>query len=215
MEPNCGTIRPAYEGLWGPSGDGTVYMEDRELVAAASGGDAAAFDELVRRYADLAMRVATVIVGNRIDADDVVQEATIRASRHLDQVRDGAAFRSWFLHVTSNVARDRLRGAKRHEALQLRLEHETTIRAVPSPETSYIEQESRRTLLEAVNTLSARDQAVIACRYFLELSEAETADALGCRPGTVKSRTSRALRRLESKLDRDDWRPADSSEEAS
>jgi len=66
-------------------------MEDRELVAAAAAGDARAFDELVHRYAGLATRVAAVIVGNRVDADDVVQEATIRASRHLDQMRDGAA----------------------------------------------------------------------------------------------------------------------------
>jgi RNA polymerase sigma factor (sigma-70 family) len=195
--------------------EGFDHMEDRELVVAATAGDARAFDELVRRHSDLAMRVATVILGDRSDADDVVQEATIRASRPLDQVRDGAAFRSWFLHVTSNVARDRLRGAKRSDALLLKLEHETTIRSVPSPETSFIAAESRRVLLDAVNTLSARDQAVIMCRYFLELSEAETADALGCRPGTVKSRTSRALRRLESRLDRDDWRPNGSAEEAS
>jgi RNA polymerase sigma-70 factor (ECF subfamily) len=63
-----------------------------------------------------------------------------------------------------------------------------------------LSEEQRRELLAAVNTLRDDDRQVIACRYFLDLSEAETADALGCARGTVKSRLSRALGRLRVQL---------------
>jgi RNA polymerase sigma-70 factor (ECF subfamily) len=68
--------------------------------------------------------------------------------------------------------------------------------AAPSPEGALLAGEDRERLLEAVNGLREEERLVIACRFFLELSEEETADALGIRPGTVKSRTSRALEHL-------------------
>jgi RNA polymerase sigma-70 factor (ECF subfamily) len=73
--------------------------------------------------------------------------------------------------------------------------------AVPSPESALLDDERRRALLDAVEALGERDRSVIACRYLLELSEAETAAALGVRPGTVKSRLSRALERLRTSLE--------------
>jgi RNA polymerase sigma-70 factor (ECF subfamily) len=68
--------------------------------------------------------------------------------------------------------------------------------AAPSPEAAALEHERDRLLLDAVARLPRRDQQVIGYRYFLDLSEAETALALGVRPGTVKSRLSRAMGRL-------------------
>jgi RNA polymerase sigma-70 factor (ECF subfamily) len=68
--------------------------------------------------------------------------------------------------------------------------------AAPSPEAAALASEARRDLLEAVNSLPEKDRMVIACRYLLDLPEAETAAILGVRPGTVKSRLSRALTRL-------------------
>jgi RNA polymerase sigma-70 factor (ECF subfamily) len=68
--------------------------------------------------------------------------------------------------------------------------------AAPSPEAALLESEQRKTLLAAVDALPDPQRLVIACRYFLELSEDETADVLGIRRGTVKSRTARALDRL-------------------
>jgi RNA polymerase sigma-70 factor (ECF subfamily) len=72
--------------------------------------------------------------------------------------------------------------------------------AVPSPEAALLAGELRRRLLEAVERLSDEHRDAIACRYFLELSEDETAAALGVRRGTVKSRLSRALERLREEL---------------
>jgi RNA polymerase sigma-70 factor (ECF subfamily) len=70
----------------------------------------------------------------------------------------------------------------------------------PSPESSAVAEEQRRALLEAVNGLREEDRQAITYRYFLDLSEAEMADALGCARGTVKSRLSRALARLREQL---------------
>jgi RNA polymerase sigma-70 factor (ECF subfamily) len=72
--------------------------------------------------------------------------------------------------------------------------------AVPSPEAAALEDETRRVLLAAVERLPERDRLVIAYRYFLQLSESETAHALGVRSGTVKSRLSRALARLRAQV---------------
>ena len=72
--------------------------------------------------------------------------------------------------------------------------------AVPSPESSAVAGEGRAELLAAVNALEDEHRLVIACRYFLDLSEQETAAALGVRRGTVKSRTSRALERLREEV---------------
>ena len=73
--------------------------------------------------------------------------------------------------------------------------------AVPSPEAALLDSEQRDELLAALAELSDADRETIACRFFLELSEEETAAALGCRRGTVKSRTSRALERLRARLE--------------
>ena len=73
--------------------------------------------------------------------------------------------------------------------------------AVPSPEAAVVERDRRSMLLDAVNQLGERDRDVLACRYFLELSEQETAEVLGVRQGTVKSRTARALERLRAEVE--------------
>ena len=73
--------------------------------------------------------------------------------------------------------------------------------AVPSPEAALLDFERRDELLAAVAELPERDRQAIACRYFLDLSEEETAAALGCARGTVKSRLSRALGRLRERME--------------
>ena len=75
--------------------------------------------------------------------------------------------------------------------------------AAPSPEAALLAGERRATLLAALGRMADRDRTVIACRYLLELTEAETAATLGVRPGTVKSRLSRALDRLRQEVGED------------
>jgi RNA polymerase sigma factor (sigma-70 family) len=172
-------------------------LDDQELVERARGGDARAYEALVRRYQDLAFRTAYVIAGRTADAEDAAQEGFVKAWYALSRFRAGAPFRPWLLAIVANEARNRRRTGRRQDDLALRVaEDRPSGDAAPSPEAAALATEQRRLLLAAVGRLGQADQQVITCRYFLELSEAEMASALGCRPGTVKSRLSRALERL-------------------
>jgi RNA polymerase sigma factor (sigma-70 family) len=176
-------------------------LDDQELVELARKGDARAYEALVRRHQQVAYRTAWVITGTAADAEDAAQEGFVKAWSALSRFRAGAAFRPWLLAIVANEARNRRRSGRRQEDLALRVaEDRPSGDAAPSPEAAALAAERRRLLLAAVNRLPDADRRVIACRWFLELSEAEMATALGWRRGTVKSRLSRAMARLREAL---------------
>jgi RNA polymerase sigma-70 factor, ECF subfamily len=173
---------------------------DAELIHRARGGEVMAYEALVRRYQDVAVRTAYVIAPDG-DAEDAVQEAFVKAHAALGRFRDGSPFRPWLLRIVANEARNRRRSAGRRAGLALRAaEDRRPGDAAPSPESAVLGRETRETLLAAVNGLGHDDRDVIAARYFLELNEAEMAEVLGIPRGTVKSRLSRALSRLRASL---------------
>jgi RNA polymerase sigma factor (sigma-70 family) len=178
-------------------------LEDAELVEQARNGDADAYGELVRRYEGVAARVAYLVTGAEIDVEDVVQEAFVRAYRALGRFRAGAPFRPWILRIVANEARNRRRAAGRRVRLTLRVadDRDPSGDAAPSPEDAVVSAEERATLVEAMSRLRDDDRMVLGYRFLVGLSEHETAEALGVRPGTVKSRTSRALARLREELE--------------
>ena len=174
-----------------------------ELVALAREGDADAYADHVRAHADLAFRTAMLITANAADAEEAAQDGFLKAWRALPRFRAGEPVRPWLLTIVANEARNRRRSAGRREGLALRAagEERTSAGAAPSPESALLAGELRGDLVAALNRLREDDRLVLACRYLLDLSEAETAAALGVRHGTVKSRTSRALGRLREVLD--------------
>jgi len=175
--------------------------EDSVLIARAVRGDSAAYEEIVKRYQQVAFRTAYVVTGSAPDAEDAAQEAFVKAYRALDRFRPDAPFRPWLLRIVANEARNRVRSSGRRQHLDLRLaEGFRPGDAAPSPEAVAVAADERRHLLALVNALSDEDRRVIACRYFLELSSEETAAALGVPEGTVKSRLSRALARLRTQV---------------
>jgi RNA polymerase sigma-70 factor (ECF subfamily) len=154
----------------------------------------------VRRYQNIALRTA-YLVAPEADAADAVQDAFVKAYAALSRFRDGAPVRPWLLRIVANEGRNRRRSAARRAGLAERASIAEPRDAVASsPETEVLAAETRRALLAALGRLRDEDREVIGARFLLELSEAETAEALGLRPGTVKSRTSRALGRLRSAL---------------
>jgi RNA polymerase sigma factor (sigma-70 family) len=176
-------------------------VTEAELIARAKRGDAAAYEELVREHQGIAVRTAWLVAGNAADAEEAAQDAFVKAYRALARFRTGAPFRPWLLRIVANEARNRRRAAGRREALALRASAEVASGdAAPSPEAALLGAERREELLAAVNRLDEHHRLAIACRYLLELSEEETAAALGCRRGTVKSRLARALERLRAEL---------------
>jgi RNA polymerase sigma factor (sigma-70 family) len=172
--------------------------EDDELIERAKRGDVRSYEQLVERYQGIAVRTAYLVTRASQDAEDAAQEAFVKAYYALHRFRDGAPFRPWLLRIVTNEASNRVRSARRRERLALRVAERDRPSgdAAPSPEAAALERERDRLLLDAVARLPRRDQQVVGYRYFLDLSEAEMAQALGVRPGTVKSRLSRAMGRL-------------------
>jgi RNA polymerase sigma factor (sigma-70 family) len=170
---------------------------ERDLVERAKRGDVQAYEQIMREHQGIAFRTAYLVAGNAADAEEATQDAFLKAYRALGRFRPGAPFRPWLLQIVANEARNRRRSAGRRQVLELRVAAESSPGdAAPSPEGSLLDAERRSALLAALETLREEDRLVIACRYFLDLSEAETAAALGIRQGTVKSRVSRSLERL-------------------
>ena len=170
---------------------------ERELVLLAQRGDEHAFESIVRAYEEIAFRLAYVITGSAVEAEDAAQEAFVKAWRALGRFRSSEPLRPWLLRIVANEARNRRRSAGRRAHLALRAGREKISGdAAPSPEDIVVADEERRRLLRDLDGLPERARQVLACRYLLDLSEAETATALGLRRGTVKSRAARALDQL-------------------
>ncbi|MGH2817167.1 MAG: RNA polymerase sigma factor [Actinomycetota bacterium] len=177
-------------------------LDELELVERAKKGDTDAYEVLVRTYQGVAQRTAYVITGDAGDAEDAAQSAFIKAYYALGRFRSDAPFRPWLLKIVANEALNRRRSAGRREGLRLRLEEDRPREdAAPSPEAAVLAGEPRRVLVEALNSLKEDERRVIALRYFLDLSEKEMAAVMGVAKGTVKSRLSRAMKKLRANLE--------------
>lgn len=175
-------------------------IEDAEAVARARGGDLDAYGVLVARYTLRAHRAA-FLLGAGEESDDVVQEAFVKAFRHLSRFKVDKPFGPWLLRIVANETRNLTRSRRRRAGLALRLcAAEPADPAADRPVDAVLAAEQRARLVAAVNALPDRERQVLVCRYFLDMSEAETAQVLECPLGSVKSRTSRALNRLRGLL---------------
>jgi RNA polymerase sigma-70 factor (ECF subfamily) len=180
--------------------EGRPLLES-EWIEAARRGDASAFEELVRRYQEVAYRTAYLVVGDADEARDAAQDGFLRAHGALGRFRAGAEFRPWLLRIVANAARNRRRSASRRADLAMRAFRDAASGdAAPSPEALLLADERRRELLSAINRLRLDDRLVIALRWFLELNDEEMAAVLDCPRGTIKSRLSRATARLRTIL---------------
>jgi RNA polymerase sigma-70 factor (ECF subfamily) len=195
-------IEEALRANVGQTASISAVSDEQHLIAAAKAGDQRAYGQLLGRHQAVAFRAAYLITGSAVEAEDATQEACVKAWLALRRFRPDAPFRPWLVRIAINEARNRRRGAGRRATLVLRLGPESAgPGSAPSAESEALAGEERARLASAVGRLREDDQLVIAARYFLGLSEAETATALGLRRGTVKSRLSRALGRLHTELE--------------
>jgi len=177
--------------------------DESDLIERAQRGDTDAYGDLVRAHQGIAFRTAFLIARDPADAEEAAQDGFVKAYRALGRFRRGAPFRPWLLQIVANEARNRRRSAGRRANLALRLADEVRPGdAVPSPEAALLSDERRAELLAAVEGLREEERLVVSCRFFLGLSEDETAHTLGLKLGTVKSRTSRALAQLREEVER-------------
>ena len=165
-------------------------MVDPQVIHAARQGDQVAWEALVRQHEQAVFRLAYLLLGDPDDAEDVAQDTFIRAHKFLHRFDVNRPLRPWLMRIASNLARNRKRAVGRYlRAL------ERAARRDP-PLTAPIDSDDSQLLWQAIRALKHSDQQVIYMRYFLELPEAEMAQALDVPAGTVKSRLHRALRKL-------------------
>jgi RNA polymerase sigma factor (sigma-70 family) len=162
-------------------------------------GDRTAFGHLVRRHAPVAKRMA-VLWGAGADADDVVQDAFVKAYAALPRFREDGEFRGWLLTIVRNETRNLFRSRGRRAAREDLAKLPEADLAFDDPEAAALGAVRRRELLARVRALPVELREVVACRYLLELSEAETAAALQIPGGNVKSRLHRALTMLRKEV---------------
>lgn len=174
----------------------TGTPDDQALIERARRGDVEAYGEIVSRYQAVAQRTAYLITRDAGAAEDVSQEAFVKAYRALGRFRPGAPLRPWLLRIVANEALNRAKSASRHRTADLALAESRAADVEASPESRALAAERREAVVRALNAMREEDRLVIAYRYFLDLSESEMAEALGVARGTVKSRLSRAMGRL-------------------
>jgi RNA polymerase sigma-70 factor, ECF subfamily len=161
-----------------------------------------AFRDLADRHLDGAYRLAAVILGDRVEAEDAVHDAAVAAWRAFDDLRDPSRFEPWFRRILVNGCRDRLRARARHRVVDLGRElAETEHPAVPDTSETSAERDA---LDRVICALDPDHQVVVVLRYGTDLTIPAIADALGIPEGTVKSRLHHALGRLRAAMTESD-----------
>jgi RNA polymerase sigma factor (sigma-70 family) len=150
-----------------------------------------------RHYAEL-LRLAVVMLGNRESAEDAVQEAFVALHRHWRTLRDPEAAEAYLRSAVLNRCRSSVRRLVAQRAprpLMLVREHQE------SPEDTTVGRDEAGSLVAAMRTLARRQREVLACRFVLELSVAETAQLLEMSTGSVKAHTHRGLQALQQRIE--------------
>lgn len=158
-------------------------------------------DERARAFAahvdrpalDAAYRYATLILGNRAEAEDATHDAALTAWRKFGELRDPARFEAWFGRILVNACRDRLRARKR---LPVRIDPPGGVRDIDP-----VALDRRQALARGLRTLSPEHREVVVLRFFEDLTVDQIAERTGARSGTVKSRLHYALRHLRDAFD--------------
>ena len=169
------------------------------LLARARQGDLVAFETVVRRYQRRVYGVALRIVRAHDVADDVAQEAFVRAWRSLDRFELGRPFGPWVCRIAANLAVNHVRSPRAREE-GLPEGYAETRSSDPGPLGAVLDTEAREVLDEAMNGLSPEQRAVFVLRTVEEMSYEEISRSLGINVGTVKSRLNEAKRQLAALL---------------
>ncbi len=185
----------------------TVIDNESSLVAAAKAGDVDAFEALVNRYERKIFRLAQHITQNTEDAQDVTQEAFLKAFEHLEDFQGNSRFYTWLVRIAVNQALMKLRKRRTKDISldeDIRTEENSVPREIedwgPSPEQHYAQDELAKILARVIGELDPSFRLVFQLRDIDELSTEETAEALGISVPAVKSRLLRARLKLREKL---------------
>jgi RNA polymerase sigma-70 factor (ECF subfamily) len=184
--------------------------DELKLVRAAKAGDIGAFEQLVKRYDRNVFRIANHITHSREDAEDVVQEAFLKAYSNLEKFQEQSKFYTWLVRIAVNEALMKLRKRRPERFVSLdeevKTEDDSLPREVadwsPNPEQLYNQEELRDILSRTIQGLPPTFRTVFVLRDVEGLSTEETAEALDLSVPAVKSRLLRARLQLRERLNR-------------
>jgi len=188
--------------LWGWPRVTGCDLPDSDLVQEALRGDRSSFDQLMLRHGQIAFRAAYLVVNDATEAEDIVQEAFVKAYLNLHKFDLARPFRPWLLRIVSNDARNVRRRLLRSKQ---RSQFEPQFRLDEVPDSDRLDpvpRERARAVWEALNILRPSDKLIIVWRYFLGLGDREISVLLKCPEGTAKSRLHYALKRLKGVIEK-------------
>lgn len=188
----------------------TPVTEELALVQAAKQGDVGAFEQLVKRYDRNIFRIAQHITQNREDAEDVVQDAFLKAYENLDQFQGNSKFYTWLVRIAVNESLMKLRRRKTSKTVSMDEDVETEEGSMPrefadwspNPEQQYGQSELGDILRKTIQGLPTSFRTVFVLRDVEGLSTEETAEMLNLSVPAVKSRLLRARLQLRERLNR-------------
>ncbi len=203
--PEPPSVPPTLELTSDPQSVGLPALADEEVVARVLAGERELFEILMRRYNQRLFRVARGILADDAEAEDVMQDAYVRAYRHLDQFAGRARFATWLtriaVHEALARARRRGRAVEIDGMTDLRRESIPALRAAErDPERRAIDQSLRTALEAAIAELQPAYRVVLMLRDVEGLSTAATAESLGLEIPAVKTRLHRARAMLRRRL---------------
>lgn len=189
-------------------------MEESKLVRRMKSGDKEAFDELYTIYCRPLLRTVYLLLGNRSDAEDVVQDTFVKAFLHVKELKKEEGFRSWLYQIATRTAWEY--GRKKQRELpddevekkadeQLHMDG-TDLKSTTEQEQAVdvlIRREENETLWHAIEELEAKQKLTVILYYYNEFSTAEIAGITGTLEGTVKSRLFTARRNLKAQIERE------------
>lgn len=185
--------------------------DDELLIRSAQQGDTAAFEELVRQYDRAVLRLAVHLTGSQEDAQDIYQEAFLRAYVNLARFRFECSFYTWIYRIVSNLCIDHLRKKSlRNRDITTTLspdgEEESVLdrvaddRAGASPERNLMGREVRRNVVRAMGRLSPRERMVFELKHYHGMRLRTVAGILNTSEGTIKNTLFRATHKLRGEL---------------
>ena len=181
----------------------TTLLTDEDLVGRVRQGHLEQYEVLIRRYNARLFRLVYPIVGNRSEAEDVIQETHLRALKHLDQFAGRAKFATWLGRIGIYEALGRLRSRRRFESTDAPGEHSwerSHAESSPDPEQQALRTELGSVLLSTIRGLPQAYRAVVVLRLVHDLSTLETCRRLRLSEETVKTRLHRAKAMLRREL---------------
>jgi RNA polymerase sigma-70 factor, ECF subfamily len=189
--------------------DSTGCIEDDSLVREAQGGNQAAFTQLIQTYDQAVLRLALRLTGSQSDAQDIHQEAFMRAYKKLNGFRFECSFATWIFRIVTNVCLDRLRrkqAGKRNGAMEVSdhdmLNQVPDGRAGNNPEQQLLNRELNAQIRRAMTMLTPRERLIFDLKHFQGLTLRGVSEILNSSEGSVKTTFFRATRKLRFQLER-------------